>query len=81
MKLYIGNLPYSIRDNDLKSLFERFGEIVSAAVIMERDSNRSKGFGFVEFGTDDAASNAKKEMDGAEVEGRTLKVDFARPRA
>lgn len=81
MKLYIGNLPYSTRDDTLRGLFAPFGNVVSASVIMDRDSGRSKGFGFVEMSSEAEAKAAKEAMDGKEVEGRALKVDIARPKA
>ncbi|MBP8960715.1 RNA-binding protein [Patescibacteria group bacterium] len=81
MKLYIGNLPYSTRDDTLRGLFAPFGTVVSASVIMDRDSGRSKGFGFVEMSSEAEAKAAKEAMDGKEVEGRALKVDIARPKA
>lgn len=77
-KLYVGNLPYKYNDADLKALFEQYGEITSAVVIMDKMSGRSKGFGFVELG-DDVADQAISEMNGKEVEGLTLKVSVARP--
>jgi len=81
VKLYIGNLPYSIRDDSLKALFDKFGNVVSASVIMDRDSGRSKGFGFVEFSDEAEAKAARDAMNNKEVDGRALKVDFARPKA
>jgi RNA recognition motif-containing protein len=77
-KLYVGNLPYKYNDADLKALFEQYGEITSAVVIMDKMSGRSKGFGFVELG-DDVAEQAMSEMNGKDVEGLTLKVSVARP--
>lgn len=77
-KLYVGNLPYKYNDADLKALFEAYGEITSAVVIMDKMSGRSKGFGFVELG-DDVAEQAMSELNGKEVEGLTLKVSVARP--
>ncbi|MBD3366520.1 RNA-binding protein [candidate division WWE3 bacterium] len=80
MKLYIGNLPYSTDDAALKALFEQFGTVVSASVITDRATGRSKGFGFVEFENAEDAKKAMAEMNESEVEGRTIKVDEARPR-
>ena len=80
-KLYIGNLPYSVNDDKLREMFAQFGNIASATVIMDRETNRSKGFGFVEFENDADADKAQKDMDGKEIEGRTLKVNEARPKA
>ncbi len=79
-KLYVGNLPYSVTSDSLSEMFSQFGEVVSAVVIVDRqNNNRSKGFGFVEFADDSAADKAMQEMNGAEVEGRTLKVNEAKP--
>lgn len=80
MKIYVGNLPYSIRDAELESLFTPFGDVASANVIIERDTNRSKGFGFVEMPKKEDAEKAMAELNGKEVNGRTLKVNEAKPR-
>ena len=77
-KLYIGNLPYSVNDAKLEELFKSAGEVVSAKVITDYATQRSKGFGFVEMGNDAEASKAIAEMDGKEVEGRSLKVSEAK---
>ena len=79
-KLYVGNLPYSVGDSDLQRLFEAHGSVVSAQVIMDRDTGRSKGFGFVEMGSDQEAQAAIAAMNGKEVEGRSLTVNEARPK-
>jgi cold-inducible RNA-binding protein len=79
-KLYIGNLSYSLTDQDLSKLFSPFGEVKSARVVTDKETGRSKGFGFVEMGTDDEAQKAIEGMDGNEVQGRQLKVNEARPR-
>jgi RNA recognition motif-containing protein len=79
-KLYVGNLAYGLSDSDLQRLFEAHGSVVSAQVIMDRDTGRSKGFGFVEMGTDAEAQAAITAMNGAEVEGRPLTVNEARPK-
>jgi RNA recognition motif-containing protein len=78
-KLYVGNLPYSVDDSSLSELFSSYGEVLSAIVIMDRATGRSKGFGFVEL-DDDQAETAIQEMNGKEIEGRALKVSEARPR-
>ena len=78
-KLYVGNLPYSVDDSKLAEMFSEFGEVSSATVISDRDSGRSKGFGFVEM-DDSAADAAMAAMDGKEIDGRALKVNEARPR-
>ena len=80
-KLYVGNLPYSTTEDDLREAFAAYGEVVSATVITERETGRSKGFGFVEMSTEDEAVAAINGMNGAQFAERTLKVDKARPRA
>src|SRR5436309_7865941 len=79
-KLYVGNLNYSVTDSDLMKLFEPHGTVESAQVIMDRDTGRSKGFGFVEMGSDAEAQAAIAALNGQQVEGRTLTVNEARPR-
>lgn len=79
-KLYVGNLSYSTQDEDLRSLFSQFGEIVSLNIVMDRDTGRSKGFGFVEMADEAAAQAAASSLDGSEFEGRNLKVNEARPK-
>ena len=78
-KLYVGNLPYSVRDGDLEQSFGQFGSVTSAKVMMERDTGRSKGFGFVEMGSDAEAQAAIEGMNGAPLGGRNLVVNEARP--
>jgi len=78
-KLYIGNLSFSVRDEELSNAFASFGTIVSARVVMDRDTGRSKGFGFVEFDSDDAGQNAIESMNGKELSGRPINVSEARP--
>lgn len=78
-KLYVGNLPYSVRDSDLEQSFGQFGAVTSAKVMMERDTGRSKGFGFVEMGSDAEAQAAIEGMNGAPLGGRSLVVNEARP--
>ena len=79
-KLYVGNLSYSVRDSDLQDLFAAHGTVDSAQVIMDRDTGRSKGFGFVEMSSDQEAQAAISALNGREVEGRSLTVNEARPR-
>jgi RNA recognition motif-containing protein len=79
-KLYVGNLAYSVSDSDLLRLFEPHGTVQSAQVIMDRDTGRSKGFGFVEMGSDQEAQAAITALNGTEVEGRALTVNEARPK-
>ncbi|MBI3101033.1 MAG: RNA-binding protein [Burkholderiales bacterium] len=78
-KLYVGNLPYSVRDNDLEQAFSAFGSVSSAKVMMERDTGRSKGFGFVEMGSDAEAQAAINGMNGQSLGGRAIVVNEARP--
>ena len=78
-KLYVGNLPYSVRDNDLEQAFSAFGSVTSAKVMMERDTGRSKGFGFVEMGSDAEAQAAINGMNGQPLGGRAIVVNEARP--
>ena len=78
-KLYVGNLPYSYRDNDLQQAFSAHGNVTSAKVMMERDTGRSKGFGFVEMGSDAEAQTAINAMNGQQIGGRGLVVNEARP--
>ena len=78
-KLYVGNLPYSVRDEDLQQSFGQFGAVTSAKVMMERDTGRSKGFGFVEMGTDAEAQAAIAGMNGQPLGGRSVVVNEARP--
>jgi RNA recognition motif-containing protein len=80
MKIYVGNLPYSIRDAELEELFTPYGEVTSANVIIERETNRSKGFGFVEMPSKDDAENAIAQLNNKEINGRGLKVNEAKPR-
>ena len=78
-KLYVGNLPYTVRDEDLQQSFSAFGSVNSAKVMMERDTGRSKGFGFVEMGSDAEAQAAIEGMNGQSLGGRSLVVNEARP--
>jgi RNA recognition motif-containing protein len=81
MKLYVGNLSYSTGENDLRELFAAYGAVESVAVITDRDSGRSKGFGFVEFANDAEAQAAIAGLNGKEVSGRALTVSPARPKS
>jgi RNA recognition motif-containing protein len=81
MNIYVGNLPYSVGDDDLRNAFEEYGSVDSARVIMDRDSGRSKGFGFVEMGNDAEANAAIEGLNGQDLGGRPLTVNEARPRA
>ena len=79
-RLYVGNLAYTMNDSDLQRLFEAHGSVTSAQVIMDRDTGRSKGFGFVEMASDAEAQTAIGALNGTEIEGRTLTVNEARPK-
>ena len=79
-KLYVGNLSYGKTDSDLRTMFEEFGSVQSAQVIMDRESGRSKGFGFVEMGSDQEAQAAINALNGKDMDGRALTVNEARPR-
>ncbi len=78
-KLYVGNLSHDLDNNDLKETFQAYGDVESAQIIMDRDTGRSKGFGFVEMGNVDQAQAAIDALNGTEVAGRTLTVNEARP--
>src|SRR5919198_2987040 len=79
-KLYVGNLGYGLGDSDLEKLFTTYGSVRSAQVIKDRDTGRSKGFGFVEMGSDQEAQAAITALNGKEIDGRTLVVNEARPK-
>jgi cold-inducible RNA-binding protein len=79
MKLYVGNLSYAVNDSSLRGLFEAYGTVQSATVVVDRDSGRSKGFGFVEMGDEDA-KKAMQALNGSQHEGRTIRVNEARPK-
>ena len=79
-KLYVGNLSYRMTDSDLEQLFASHGSVTSAQIIMDRDTGRSKGFGFVEMASDQDAQTAITALNGKEIEGRTLTVNEARPK-
>ena len=79
MKLYVGNLSYNTNDSDLKDLFAAFGEVESTRVIMDRDSGRSKGFGFVEMSSRGDGEKAIADLNGKDVDGRQIKVNEAKP--
>jgi RNA recognition motif-containing protein len=80
-KLYVGNLPFSATEDSLKEAFSRFGTVESVNIITDRDTGRSKGFGFVELSTKQEASDAIGKMNNTEMDGRTLKVSEALPQA
>ena len=80
MNIYVGNLSYSTTEDDLRAVFGNFGEVTSAAVIKDRETGRSKGFGFVEMANDDEAREAMASLNGSELQGRQVQVNEARPR-
>ena len=80
MKLYVGRLPYQTTNEDLEEIFGRYGEVLSANVILDRDTGRSRGFGFVEMGNDDEARNAMGSLNNSDLEGRTIIVNEANER-
>ncbi|TCJ12082.1 RNA-binding protein [Flaviaesturariibacter flavus] len=80
MNIYVSNLSYGIQDGDLGDFFAPYGQVSSAKVIMDKFTNKSKGFGFVEMSDDEAARKAIAELDGASVDGRTIRVMEARPK-
>lgn len=79
-KIFVGNLAWEVRDDKLREIFSQYGEITDAVVIIDRRTNRSKGFGFVTFATPEAAQAAIEAMQGQEVDGRSIVVNIARPR-
>lgn len=79
-KLFVGSLSYEVTDFDLEDLFKQYGEVLSAKVIVDRDSGRSRGFGFVEMSSDGSAQSAIDALNGTEVKGRTINVNFAKER-
>ena len=80
MNIYVSNLSFNVQDEDLKSYFADYGEVTSAKVINDKETGRSRGFGFVEMSDDAAAQKAIAELDGATVDGRSIKVNVARPK-
>ena len=80
MNIYVGNLPFTMSEDELRGKFEEFGEVTSAKIITDRDTGRSRGFGFVEMASDDEAQNAISTLHGSDMGGRNLTVSEARPR-
>ncbi len=80
MNIFVGNLQYAINEQDLQGIFEEYGEVASSKIITDRMSGRSKGFGFIEMADEEAAKKAIEELNGAELEGRTMVVNEAKPR-
>jgi RNA recognition motif-containing protein len=80
-RIYVGNLPFSVSDSDLQEVFQQYGTVESARVIKDRDTSRSKGFGFVEMASDQEAASAITQLNGAEYAGRPMTVSEAKPMA
>ena len=80
MNIYVGNLNYSVKEEELNELFSEYGEVVSVKLIKDRETGRAKGFAFVEMANDDEASKAIENLDGSDLEGRNMKVNQAKPR-
>jgi RNA recognition motif-containing protein len=80
MNIFVGNLPFSATEDDLRGLFSEFGTVDSAAIITDRETGRSRGFGFVELGADARAQDAIRDIDGTDLQGRNIKVNEAKPR-
>ncbi len=80
MNIYVSNLGFNVRDEDLRSVFAPYGEVTSAKVIMDKMTNQSRGFGFVEMSDDEASRKAIQELDGKQVDNRSIKVVEARPK-
>ena len=80
MNIYVGNLPYSVTDADLRDTFGRFGEVSQVNLITDKFTGESKGFGFVEMANDEEADNAIQKLNGSDVEGRSIRVNVARPK-
>ena len=81
MNIYVGNLPFTATDADVREAFEAFGQVTSVKLIEDRETGRPRGFGFVEMSSDEEASQAIQEFDGAEIDGRPMKVNEAKPQA
>ncbi len=79
-KVYVGNLDYGVDKSALEELFSEVGQVTDAVVITDRNTGRSKGFGFVEFGTEEAATKAIETFNGKDFQGREIKIDYAKPR-
>ncbi len=80
LNIYVGNLPYSVNEEDLRNLFSEFGEVSSAHVISDRETGRSKGFGFVEMDNSEDGQKAIEALDGSDLSGRNIRVNEAKPR-
>lgn len=80
MNIYVGNLPYGVTDGDLEKIFAEFGSVSESKIITDRDTGRSKGFGFVEMPNQTEGEEAIKQLDGKEFDGRNIKVNVAKPK-
>lgn len=80
MNIYVGNLPYGATESELRSVFEQFGQVDSVHIIIDRETNRSRGYGFVEMASDSEATQAIEELNNSQLQGRPLRVNEARPR-
>ncbi|MDA3813834.1 MAG: RNA-binding protein [Candidatus Cloacimonetes bacterium] len=80
MKIYVGNLSYKMTDEEMEKLFAAFGAVTESKVIMDRESGRSKGFGFIEMPNQEEGEEAIKQLDGKEIDGRNIKVNVAKPK-
>jgi RNA recognition motif-containing protein len=78
--IYVGNLPYSVNESSLNEIFSPYGTVISTKIITDMQTGRSKGFGFVEMSSDEESAKAIKELDNAELEGRNIKVNLAKPK-
>ncbi len=78
--IYVGNLPYTAQEDDLRNVFEAHGEVESVKIIRDRETGRSRGFGFVEMSTEESTTNAISAVNGKEMDGRSLKVSLSKPR-
>jgi RNA recognition motif-containing protein len=81
MNIFVGNLPFSASETDLRGLFAEYGDIESVAIITDRDTGRSRGFGFVELAADARSNDAIRDLDGTSIDGRAIKVNQAKPRS
>ncbi len=80
VQIYVGNLSFNTNEGDIRAAFEKFGEVSSAKIVMDRDTGRAKGFGFVEMGDQASADKAISALDGTELDGRNIKVNIAKPK-
>lgn len=80
MNIYVGNLDYNLKEDELGEIFSEYGEVVSVKIVKDRETGRAKGFGFVEMAVESEGEKAVAELDGAEVNGRNMKVNKARPK-